>query len=96
MVFKVDIQGKALKNHVFQTEIANDDSHCRAMCFLDERCISYNYGMSKNEEPRMCELSASDHIMHPEDLVDRLNTTYKRAEVTFRCILRIKLNMKFV
>jgi hypothetical protein len=81
MTFKDTFEGKALNNHVFKTERATNDAHCETMCFIDDRCISYSFGTITNKEKYMCELSDSDHVMHPEDLVDRPDTIYRRAQV---------------
>jgi len=77
------IEGKALEGHVFKAENASDESHCRAKCFINDQCISYNYGLNKNNEPRMCELNNADHVMHPTKLIGRLGTVYKRAKVFY-------------
>lgn len=81
MAFKVKIEGKALKSHVFQTTKSGSQGFCRVLCYLNDRCLSYNYGTSAHGEKDMCELSESDHVMHGEDLTDRSDTVYMRAEV---------------
>jgi len=77
MVFKVTFEGKALVNHTLKTETATNDGHCESKCFMDDRCISYSF----DERLRICNLSDSDHIMHPEHLVDTPNAIYRSAEV---------------
>ncbi|KAK3749481.1 hypothetical protein QZH41_013447 [Actinostola sp. cb2023] len=73
MDFKVTLQGQALVNHTFKTETATNDGHCESKCFMDDRCISYSF----DERLRICHLSDSDHIMHPEHLVDTPNAIYR-------------------
>ena len=81
MVFKTFFGNKALQGHVFKTEWASSDAHCRSKCFLDGRCIAYSFGLAANGKKDMCELSNSDHVMHPNDLVPREGTIYRRAQV---------------
>jgi hypothetical protein len=81
MTFKETFMDKALKDHVFKTERATNDAHCETKCFIDDRCIAYSFGTSANNEKHMCELSDSDHVMHPDHLVSRPNTIYRGAEV---------------
>ncbi|KAK3739922.1 hypothetical protein QZH41_004933 [Actinostola sp. cb2023] len=81
MVFKVTFEGKALVNHTLKTETATNDGHCESKCFMDDRCISYSF----DERLRICNLSDSDHIMHPEHLVDTPNAIYRSAENNCKC-----------
>jgi hypothetical protein len=81
MDFKVTFEGRTLTNHVFKTERATNDAHCETQCFMDDRCISYSFGTLANGTKYMCELSDSDHIMHPEDLVYRPGVIYRSAQV---------------
>ncbi|XP_031570608.1 neurogenic locus Notch protein-like, partial [Actinia tenebrosa] len=85
MTFKDTFEGKALKNHVIKTEQATNDAHCESKCFIDDRCIAYSFGKDKDNQKQMCELSESDHVMHPDDLVDREDTIYRRAENNCNC-----------
>lgn len=81
MDFKVTMKDKTLASHVFKTVRATNDGHCESQCFSDDRCISYSFGTSASGESHMCELSDSDHFMHPEHLVDRLGVIYRSAQV---------------
>ncbi|XP_031556534.1 uncharacterized protein LOC116293267 [Actinia tenebrosa] len=85
IAFNEKIKGKALKNHVFQTRESGSHQFCRVLCYLDNRCLSYNYGTSVNGDKEMCELNESDHVMHGEDLTDRLDTVYFRVENDCNC-----------
>ncbi|XP_031559901.1 uncharacterized protein LOC116296085 [Actinia tenebrosa] len=96
MVFKVLVKGKTLENHVFEMVEVTDDAHCESLCFLDDRCISYNYYRSAGEEKYMCELSDSDHFMHPGDLVDRPGVIYRSAQNTCDCPKNSKCRYNFV
>jgi hypothetical protein len=81
MDFKITLEGEALVNHTFLTERATNDAHCETKCFMDDRCISYNFGRSSSGELYMCELNEADHVMYPDDLVPRSDTVYRMAEV---------------
>jgi hypothetical protein len=84
MYFKVNLEGQAFVNHTFLTERgATNDEHCRVKCYMDDRCISYNFGRSSSGELYMCELNEADHVMYPDDLVPRPDTVYRMAEVRF-------------
>ncbi|XP_031550252.1 fibropellin-3-like [Actinia tenebrosa] len=85
MDFKVTMKDNTLANHVFKTVRATNDAHCESQCFLDDRCISYSFGTSASGEKYMCELSDSDHFMHPEDLVRRPGVIYRSAQNTCPC-----------
>ena len=81
MHFKESYENRALQGHVFKTEWASGESHCRSKCYLDDRCIAYSFGLAANGKRNMCELSDSDHVMHPSDLIERSGTVYRRAQV---------------
>ena len=83
MDFQVTVPTKALINHVISNERATDDGHCQTKCFLDDRCISYNYGRNAAGKLGMCELNEADHVMYPEHLVPRSDTLYSMAKVTW-------------
>lgn len=92
MNFKVTFEGKTLANHVFKTIQATDDAHCESQCFLDDRCISYSYGTSADGQKYKCELSDSDHLMHPEDVVRREGVIYRSAQVRSTSLCFTRLN----
>ncbi|XP_031554597.1 neurogenic locus notch homolog protein 2-like isoform X2 [Actinia tenebrosa] len=96
MKFDLTIQGKALRNHVSSSDFATDESHCKVKCFLDSRCISYNFGSGADGQGYVCELSHSDHIMHPDDLVNRTNTIYVRAQNSCNCSQNMICRFDFV
>jgi len=43
--------------------------------------VSYNIGPSEEDGSYVCELSDSDHKMHPEALTSRNGFTYRSTEV---------------
>lgn len=77
MIFKTRHKGQALENFVFTTLKVKDERTCRSQCFIHQRCLSYNYV----PDAKTCELSESDHLMHPNKLVPRPEALYSTAEV---------------
>ena len=79
--------GSALRDHVIKSLMVKSDSSCLAHCYVEENCMSYNLGAKRVDDTHKCELSNSDHLMHPEDLVRRDGFIYQPFEV------RIKLHI---
>jgi len=75
--FKYYMENKALINHNITALQATDVEHCRALCFIDHRCISITYDIKNH----LCNLSDSDHVLHPEHMVNTTNTEYWSIEV---------------
>lgn len=80
--------GKALVNHVIKNISVGSPDVCEFECYLDNRCLSYNYGDQGNVRHK-CELSDSDHKQHPNDLQERLGYIYRGTEVHI-----IKVNLR--
>ncbi|XP_068741488.1 uncharacterized protein [Montipora capricornis] len=68
------ILGKALKNHVIKNITLDESDICRIKCYLDEDCLSFNFGHS------VCQLSDSDYKQHPEDLKESDGFIYVGTE----------------
>lgn len=54
---------------------------CQIRCFLEPNCLSYNVGPLGNIDKYLCEISDSNDILHPGDLVQRLGFTYQGTKV---------------
>ena len=74
------IADKALIGHVIKTIPVETDDHCEIACFRDLMCLSYNIG-PKQAGGHQCELSKSDHIRDPADLVPMAGYIYRPTEV---------------
>ncbi|XP_020910632.1 uncharacterized protein LOC110248444, partial [Exaiptasia diaphana] len=74
------LEGKALNNFVFK-KMKTDQDFCKALCYMDDRCLSINY-ITENQT---CELSESDHVISPEHWVARPGSVYYRAENNCSC-----------
>ncbi len=79
-------EGSALQDHVITSVMVKRVSSCLAHCYVEENCVSYNLGPKLVDDTHKCELSNSDHLLHPEDLVGRDGFIYQPIEV------RIKLH----
>ena len=66
--FFYPVPGKALVGHVFETMEVETGEQCEIRCYRDHKCLSVNLGPYQVNE-RVCEISNSDHIRHPEDFV---------------------------
>ena len=60
-----------------------DEKSCEMKCYLESTCMSYNIVSSSKDGRLTCELSNSDHSMHPEDLKRRFGSIYQPFEVRF-------------
>nr|XP_058957074.1 uncharacterized protein LOC131784293 [Pocillopora verrucosa] len=73
------IADKALTGHVIKTIPVETNDHCEIACFRDLMCLSYNIG-PKQAGGHQCELSKSDHIRDPADLVPMAGYIYRPTE----------------
>ena len=66
----------ALQNHLIRTIAPSTSEHfCRVQCFLENACVSYNYGQET------CQLNNSTAAEHPLDLKAKPNFIYRGIEV---------------
>ena len=78
--FLQGIPDKALIGHMIKTMPVETDDHCEIACYRDLMCLSYNIG-PKQAHGHQCELSKSDHIRDPADLVPMAGYIYRPTEV---------------
>ncbi|XP_048578811.1 uncharacterized protein LOC116618550 [Nematostella vectensis] len=62
-----------LLNHVFKNLTRRNEGACHAACLMNDSCRSYNFG----HQLQLCQLSNSDHVEHPGDLVPKENFMYR-------------------
>ena len=72
--------GSALEKHIIRTIASNSEHSCRVQCYLENACLSYNFGKRVTGD-EVCELNNSTDIQHPDDLKPRENFIYRGAEV---------------
>ena len=77
------IPNNVLRNHVIRTirSIYNCEL-CQIECFVERKCVSYNC------RDNSCDLNSSDHILHPDDLVQENGSWYHGAKVSGIHLLR--------
>ncbi|XP_001621445.3 neurogenic locus notch homolog protein 2 [Nematostella vectensis] len=75
---------KTLVNHDIRSVTAESETQCRIKCWFTDGCLSYSYGPISGG-PKICNLSNSDHKMHPRDLVDKPDFRYRSAENSCNC-----------
>ena len=76
-------EGYSLQGHVFKNLTLSLDTgnSCRHQCVKESRCVSVNIGPVINNNV-ICELSDSDHSLHPEDLKVREGFAFINMEVS--------------
>ena len=84
IIFKEEIQNKAMTGHVIRSEVVPNLGTCRVICYMEPNCVSINFGPSQ-EGKYKCELnSASDENENKLSfLVERKAFTFLAIEVTF-------------
>ena len=78
------MEGYSLQGHVFKNLTMQGENTCEINCFVEHDCVSYNIGPSDEDDVKICELSDSDHKIHPEALGRRNGFTYRTTKVSFR------------
>lgn len=74
------VADKALVGHVTRTVKVNNGDQCEIRCYQALECLSYNLGPYQ-DYGHVCELSNSDHLRHPDDLVPMPGFIYRGTEV---------------
>ena len=65
-----------------QIHVMSEDE-CSHQCVRDERCLSYNFGNTKNKSGTfVCELSDSDRFLGFGNFTEDVNFTYRGMQVT--------------
>ncbi len=74
---------KAFNKSIIRNVTVQDEELCQWKCFLDDICKSYNLGPPQvgEEGKRVCELSSSHHVLHPEYLVSRPGFIHRSSVV---------------
>ena len=67
--------------HVIKSVWVTSEAGCEANCLAENDCMSINFG-PESQEKHLCELSSSDHNLHPEDLKERSSFIYKSIWVS--------------
>lgn len=60
--------------------VVKSQGDCELKCYLEDECMSINFG-PEHSGTYLCELSDSDHGLHPKDLRHRDGFIYRATEV---------------
>ena len=70
-----------------QVDVMSEDD-CSFQCVRDERCLSYNFGNTKNRSGTfVCELSDSDRFLDVGNFTEDDNFKYRGVQVTLSLFL---------
>ena len=75
------VQDRVLTNHVIIKINTTREDICNVMCFVEPNCLSFNVGPLDENHQYLCEISDSDEVLHPGDLVQRSGFTYQGTQV---------------
>ena len=80
---------------MFKSIKVQKNSECDARCYVESNCVSFNVVSSLVDGTLMCELSNSDHEIHPEALLNQFGSIYQSFEVSLskrHCQLSLEKN----
>ena len=85
LMFETPTEGYALQQHILkQTYLSmgiKPYSDCKNRCLMENTCVSVNVGPPSKKGLRVCQLSDSDHIQHPDDLKPQEGYQYWATKV---------------
>ena len=61
--------------------VTESPEDCELQCYLEDDCMSINIGIM-GDETYYCELSDSDHVVHPRDLENQKDVIYRSVQLT--------------
>ncbi|KAL9964627.1 hypothetical protein ACROYT_G028291 [Oculina patagonica] len=96
-IFVKPVPNKALVNHVISTAAVTSEEVCKIHCFIEVKCESYNFG-PKEDGGHVCELSDSDAIRDPLDLITKEGFLYCETQnpcATAQCPVKARCYSDF-
>ena len=81
MHFKLPVPNRILVNHVIQSAQVKSEIECETNCFAHDDCMSVNLAPLQDGN-YLCELSNSDHDIHPADFKQMDRTLFKPVKVS--------------
>ena len=74
---------RKLNGSVIKQVDVMSETECNLQCVRDERCLSYNFGNTRNKSGTfVCELSDSDRFLGFGNFTEDVNFTYRGMQVT--------------
>ena len=80
--FAKKINGKRLNGSVFEEIPVDSEISCQIACVKDIRCLSYNFGATKDAGKFICQLSDSDRFTSRENFIEDSELVYRGIQVT--------------
>ena len=81
MQFRLPLINHTFVGHVIKSVLVKSETGCESFCFANDDCMSVNLGPLEGNK-HLCELSSSDHNLHPGDLKPRSGFLYKPVRVS--------------
>ena len=81
IMFKEPVANRAMKNHVFRSEVVLNEGSCRLLCYMEPNCVSINFGPLEGGKVVKCELN---NITDEKHLETRHTFTFLAIEVVFK------------
>ena len=82
--FAKSIEGRKLNGSVIKEIEVDSDSVCRLKCVEEERCQSYNFGVTENPAGRfVCQLSDADRFVGLVNFTEDDDFKYRGMQVMF-------------
>ena len=76
-----------------QVDVMSEDE-CSLQCIRDERCLSYNFGNTRNKSGTfVCELSDSDRFLGFGNFTEDVNFTYRGMQVIIAKMADVTLSL---
>ena len=83
--FAKEIEGRKLYGRVIKEVEVESESFCRLACVEEQRCKSYNFATTKNDDGKyLCQLSDSDRFYGHANFTADGNFKYRGIKVTLK------------
>ena len=81
--FDKEIKGRRLNSGVILEQDVDTESFCKIKCVDDERCVSYNFEISRNDKGKYkCQLCDTDRYVSATGLVTDVGFKYVGIRVS--------------
>lgn len=80
--FAKEIRGQKLNGSVITEKDVDTELACQIECIHESRCLSYNFGPSKDESKFKCQLSGSDRFAGFKNFTRDDKVMYRGIKVT--------------
>ena len=77
-----EVHGKRLTGHIIRSQMVRHGPDCQVQCYVERFCLSYNLKQTPSNGLHACELSSSDAIRNPADLISHVEYSYTGTKVS--------------